>query len=42
MNEPTPFEGLFADKEVRKIPSLDLLYTKKEGDSDTPTQTDDI
>ncbi|WP_278194198.1 hypothetical protein [Streptomyces sp. AN091965] len=42
MNEPTPFESLFADKEVRKVPGLELLYTKKEGNSDTQTETDDI
>ncbi|MEU2559761.1 hypothetical protein ABZ626_10575 [Streptomyces longispororuber] len=42
MHDPTPFEGLFADREVRVVPGLDLIYTKKEGDSDTPTETDDL
>lgn len=42
MPETTPFEGLFADTEVREVPGLELLYTKKQGDSDTDTETDDI
>jgi hypothetical protein len=42
MTESPPFEALFADKEIREIPSVDQLYTKKQGDSDTNTETDDI
>ncbi|MFF5716606.1 hypothetical protein [Streptomyces buecherae] len=42
MPEPTPFEDLFTDTEVREVPGLVLLYTKKEGSSDTNTETDDI
>ncbi|PNG97475.1 hypothetical protein SMF913_13500 [Streptomyces malaysiensis] len=42
MQQRTPFEGLFADREIREVPSLDLLYTKKQGSSDTQTETDDI
>lgn len=42
MAEAPPFDGLFTDTEVREVPDLTLLYTKKEGDSDTNTETDDI
>lgn len=40
--QKTPFEKLFADQEIREVPSLDLLYTKKQGGSDTQTGIDDI
>ncbi|MFI1735723.1 hypothetical protein ACH40E_42355 [Streptomyces acidicola] len=42
MQQKTPFEGLFADQEICEVPGLDLLYTKKQGSSDTQTETDDI
>lgn len=37
-----PFDGLFTDAEVREVPDHALLYTKKSGSSDTPSEQDDI
>jgi hypothetical protein len=42
VQQTPPFEELFADQEIREVPDLDLLYTKKQGSSDTQTETDDI
>ncbi|WP_267940683.1 hypothetical protein [Streptomyces sp. ST2-7A] len=42
MQQDSPFDGVFADQEVREVPALELLYTKKQGNDDTNTETDDI
>ncbi|MFR9723756.1 hypothetical protein ACL02R_10365 [Streptomyces sp. MS19] len=37
-----PLDSLFTAPAVEEVPTYDQLYSKKDGDSDTQTEEDDI